>query len=149
MILRCDANLCIDCMDGQCQRVEVTLEDGYCLDYQDVTDGPDYNEPYFVACRYRPKDGGDLIFYRKQQRGKAVEVEGMTFYTREDIRFGWEHAWFTEAQTGYLCKGEDLLGEEGLEEIRKTREEKPPVLSLPWMDENLEGPPTPHEEKRS
>lgn len=145
MILRCDSNLCIHCMDGQCQRVETTLEDGECLNYQDVTDGPDYNELYFEACCYNPKDGGEPVFYRRQRRGKAVTVEGMTFYTRENISFGWKGARFTDEITGYLLKGEDLTGE-GLEQIRKTREEKPPVLSLPWMDENREGPPTPHEE---
>lgn len=146
MILRCDSNLCIHCMDGQCQRVETTLEDGECLNYQDVTDGPDYNELYFEACCYNPKDGGEPVFYRRQRRGKAVTVEGMTFYTRENIRFGWKGARFTDEITGYLLKGENLTGEEGLEQIRKMREEKPPVLSLPWMDENREGPPTPHEE---
>ena len=147
MTLYCDSNLCIFWQEGQCQRDELTLYDGECGEYQDITEGPDYNEEYFIACEHRPKDGGEPIRYRKMRRGKAYTHDGMIFYTQDDIRFGISGATFTEGYTGYLCKGDDLLNEDSMKRILETRKICPPVMSLPWMDDSNDGTPVPHEEK--
>ena len=148
MILFCDLPRCVHCRSAQCQQVELCLEDGKCIDYEDVTDGPDYSETYWIACEWLPLDGAGGVKYRQKRRGKMIEFEGLTLYTQDDIRDGIDadEITFTEARTGYRIKGSSLLDPVALNMIKKRYEVTPDVMSLPWMDGHMDGPPTPHEE---
>lgn len=146
MILYCDADKCENCRHGTCQLPSLTLYDGQCEEYEDITEGPDYQERYFIACEYKPKDckPGESIRYRKLKKGKRVVREGVVFFTNDDIRDGLNGAELTEARTGMLIQGEHIENAEAMRIILKMREEMPPITAYPWMDEQHDAPPVPH-----
>lgn len=146
MILYCDSSECVNCRRNTCQLGTLTLFSGECQEYEDVTKGPDYQEEYFIACRFRPEVDAEAFRYREKKKGKRVELRGVTFYTQEDIREGIGGARFTEAHTGFRVKGEDILDDERFKKVMKAVRTDLPVLMLPWMDSHGDLPPTPHVE---
>ena len=144
MILYCDSDKCVNCRNNTCQRGELTLYDGQCEEYEDITEGPDYQEEYFIACEYRPKDDGERIQYRQARKGKRVEIDGDVYYTQDDIRDGMAFARFTDAITGRLVSGKDLMSDIYAPLIKGKRKIMTPVMDMPWMDEQYDAPPVPH-----
>ncbi len=146
VVLYCDSSECVNCARGECQLKSLTLFSGACEEYEDVTKGPDYQEEYFIACRYRAKNETPDFRYRTRRKGKRVELNGTVFYTKKDIREGIEGAMFTEAVTGFAVSGKDILNPERFAKVRKLMRTELPVEKLPWMDEHGGEMPTPHEE---
>lgn len=144
VILYCDSDKCVNCRNNTCQRGELTLYDGQCEEYEDITEGPDYQEEYFIACEYRPEGDGDRIQYRQVRKGKRVEIDGDVYYTRDDIRDGIAFAAFTDAITGRLLSGKDLLSDICVRMLKEKRGSMTPVMDMPWMDEQYDAPPVPH-----
>lgn len=144
MILFCDLDKCVNCRHNTCQRGELTLYDGQCEEYEDITEGPDYQEEYFIACECRSEDDGERIQYRQARKGKRVEIDGDVYYTRDDIRDGIVGAAFTDAITGRLVGGKDLMSDICVRMIKEKRKSVTPVMDMPWMDDQFDGPPVPH-----
>lgn len=144
MILYCDSDKCVNCWSNTCQLGELMLYDGQCNEYEDITEGPDYQEEYFIACEYRPEGDGDRIQYRQARKGKRVVIDGDVYYTQDDIRYGVVFVQFTDAITGRLLSGKDLMSDIGARMIKEKRKNMTPVMDMPWMDERYDAPPVPH-----
>ena len=127
----CSSTECKYNKQTKCEAESIRLDDMECMEYADYTEtAPEYQEIYYTA-NEREAVGGKVKF-RVEKKGLKYEWCGFTVYTSNDIRYGIEDAYFTEAKTGVLFPMDELQrGEIDADTIREKLKEYPDVMSLP------------------
>lgn len=116
---------------GICNRSNVEMCSGSCCDSDaySAEDNPEYQSPYWIQV----KNYEDNRFYRKERKGKRVEIGGLVFYTECDDRYSQDIP-YTEEITGALAQGP--ITEEKIEKIKRKLKDTTPVMELPIYYEN-------------
>ena len=127
--VKCDNTICTQNDNGICCSETIELIYDCCSEYNDITEGPEYQEEFWIRSQHE-KDGPIV---REQRHGKKVELCGLTFYTTDDIRSekAKTQSRMTEATTGVACGCYSRI-EERLDIIKKGMETiKTPLMELP------------------
>ena len=113
-IIHCSENYCINNTVSKCKLSEISIVGGYCDNFDDITDGEDYQHEYYKHIADR-KTGNS---YKRKCFGKRIEHEELVFYTSRDIRDGFTG--LTEEKSGVLaiqlC---DLKNKVKMDDMRK------------------------------
>ena len=96
-IIYCDENYCVNNTTGKCELSEISIMNGHCSDFDDITDGEDYQHEYYKSIKHRAEDR----VYKRKCRGKRIEHEEFVFYTSGDLRNGFTG--LTEEKSGVLA----------------------------------------------
>lgn len=123
---------CIFSKNGVCAKEEIEMSVEGCESWvkYPAPNDPGYQEEYWISTNvYDPKTK-ERKAHRQKLKGKKIEFGGLTFYTRDDIRYGYFGCVFTEERTGCACPG-DRINEEGIEKIKEALPKYPDVMSLP------------------
>lgn len=129
--VKCEDWECWNNRLGQCQAERISLQGGSCEQYVDHREvAPEYQEQYFIACC--KEVNGEKLRYRLEERGKRMELLGLTVFTSDDTRWGTEKARFTEARTGIAIPIQEMeKSPEKEREIRERLAQQPDVTALP------------------
>ena len=82
-----------------CTRNSVYIdEDGECIDFEHFNTLKEYKEPHYIAVFTADNKKGKALKY-----GKKIEINGYTFFTRDNYKVFGELSEITEERTGVLC----------------------------------------------
>lgn len=121
----CDRNDCRYYCNGECANECIYL-DFNCQDYEDLTLSPEYQVPYYIACRKNGKT------YRELKRGKRIEINGEEFFTISNTAYPQNPVSLTHGRTGRLMPYRTIADiKENWEIIKNRLDEFPDVITLP------------------
>lgn len=124
----CDQNYCRYYCNGECANDCIYL-DFNCQDYEDITQSPEYQTPYYIACR---KDGKT---YRELKHGKRIEINGEEFFAESNTAYPQSRVSLTHGRTGYLMPYRTIADIYEFWDIIKNRlDELPDVITLPLKE---------------
>ena len=123
---------CVYSINGVCAREEIEMSVEGCESWKEYPqkNDPEYQNEYWISTNVCDPMTKERKVYRVKRNGKKVEFGGLTFYTEEDIRYGYINVAFTEERTGVAVNG-NYLNEEGIEKIKESSAKYPDVMSLP------------------
>lgn len=139
---------CTYSIDGICANNEILMDIEGCESWKEYPqpDDPEYQSEFWMAMRFNKRSektvDGEKFTYgpvevRTKCKGKKVEFGGLTFYTRDDVRYGLENADFTEEKTGMKIPGY-VMNLKDIETVKQRVNEKPSVMELPEYKEEEE-----------
>ena len=134
--------LCDDCIswkkgNGCSDHAPVTISCDGCERWMHYAEHKDYNNLYWIACL--EKGTGER--YRKPQKGKRIEVEGIVLYTSDNVERGFCECQVTEGTTGFAVPGgvafdeDNRLQDGAKKKIQEGIAKLQPVKSLPVSNE--------------
>lgn len=92
----CDEVNCIWYKNEECDAGKIVCSCDGCRTFQDYMDLPEYQCEYWEAIVRKSKK--DIV--RKRRKGKEVMVNGVKFYTRDNMKWGERCIYLTDARTG-------------------------------------------------
>ena len=120
-----------------CTKNTLWLDDeGACIFFEHFNKLKEYQEPHYIAVHMKKnRERGKALKY-----GKKIEINGYTFFTRDNYKVFGEECEITEERTGVLCGSIRQL--KGMFEKFKELESKVPACAsfpLCEYDENIKG----------
>ena len=121
--------------DGVCTKDEIEMDIEGCVSFEvyPAEDDPEYQEEYWILV----KRTEDKKLFRQKARGKRIEIDGVVFHTKDDVRYGLTGVELTEERTGLKTEGEKAKN--AIDIVRQKSQSFPAVMDYPTLEE-LDGP---------
>ena len=143
----CGATECVNNrrMECRCKAINIDPHNEFCAQYEDYTEGPEYQAPYWArigvsaTAMHREDDYVPPGEYKEQLRGKRAEVGGFVVFYDGDDREGVDGLSVTEEISGMRVPWSALLDAELRAKIRGKVAELVPVCDLVEIKRNAWG----------